>query len=75
VIARRMRYDATLGLFVRERKNGVACAARLERRDLLKVFALEEQFAFRLAVEDRTAHYRSSVDMGPDARVGLLDGL
>jgi hypothetical protein len=70
-----MRYNAALGLFVRERKNGVACAARLERRNHLKVFTLEEQIAFRLAVEDGAAHYRSSMDMAPDARVRLLDGL
>jgi hypothetical protein len=42
VVARRMRDDATPRAALVEREHGVACAARLERADLLQVLALEE---------------------------------
>ena len=68
-----MRNDAAPGRFGIERKDRIACAARLERADALQMLAFEEQLRADLGIDRRARHHRRAVDVRADARRRLPD--
>jgi hypothetical protein len=63
MISRRMRRDAAQRGHVIERKDRVCRAARFERANLLKIFALEKQRRAARIIQSRACQHRRIIDV------------
>ena len=61
-----MRCHAAFRGRIIKRENGIGCAARLERADLLKIFAFEKQRGATRLIQTRTRQHRRPLDVRSD---------
>jgi hypothetical protein len=74
MIARRMRRYAALRPRIVERENSVGRAARLERADLLKIFALKKQRRTARPIQQRARDHRRTMNVRTNAFMCSADG-
>ncbi len=68
-----MRADAALGLFVAQREDRVARAAKFERANLLEIFALEIHLRADALIEAFARQHRRAMRVGFDSFRGAED--
>jgi hypothetical protein len=65
-----MRGHTVLGRRIVKRKNGICGAARFERANLLKIFALKEEGASASLIQSRARQHKRSMNMWSNPLVG-----
>jgi hypothetical protein len=75
MISRRVRRDAAQRGHVIERKDRVCRAARLERANLLKIFALEKQRRAARIIQSRACQHRRIIDVQANPLMRRADAI